>query len=331
MSIILTLAETEALVRAGKKLFIAGEADLLRRLPKGQWIGGTASHFVGQDGGVCGAGKLCVQEIWKQDYNISIRVYGVDDLPKIPNDAFGNGYSIIFLPFHSPVHLKYATDVPEYENIFLHPIVGFVASVDPFGPKDVIPMVINGMTGEMTSECAMVMHVELPPTEIAKVGIINVYEIDPNGPTIVFEKTGVTANEAIINGVRQPLAPFLKAEAPGEILIADYMGTNINVDIQHVPDDESEVSFYGPVFRGIHYRFIRHDVDYSQKIRNQAQQWNGKNVVYAFNCISNYLNFKLEGEKLGPFTGPCTFGEVAYQILNGTLAYMLIEPVTHHE
>ena len=40
---------------------------------------------------------------------------------------------------------------------------------------------------------------------------------------------------------------------------------------------------------------------------------------YSCNCILNYLYGDLEGKKTGGFTGPVTFGEIAYILLNQTL------------
>ncbi len=46
--------------------------------------------------------------------------------------------------------------------------------------------------------------------------------------------------------------------------------------------------------------------------------------VLSCNCILNYQYGELEGRKIPPFTGPVTFGEVAYQLLNQTLVYVEI-------
>ena len=46
-----------------------------------------------------------------------------------------------------------------------------------------------------------------------------------------------------------------------------------------------------------------------------------KDPVFSCNCILNYLYGELEGKKTPPYTGPVTFGEVAYQLLNQTLVY----------
>jgi hypothetical protein len=41
----------------------------------------------------------------------------------------------------------------------------------------------------------------------------------------------------------------------------------------------------------------------------------------------NYLYGKLEGRKTGDLTGPITFGEIAFQLLNQTLVYLEVTEV----
>jgi hypothetical protein len=48
------------------------------------------------------------------------------------------------------------------------------------------------------------------------------------------------------------------------------------------------------------------------------------NTAFSCNCILNYLYADLEGKKTGSITGPITFGEIAYQLLNQTLTYLEI-------
>ena len=47
--------------------------------------------------------------------------------------------------------------------------------------------------------------------------------------------------------------------------------------------------------------------------------------VFTCNCILNYVYSELEGKKTGTLTGPMTFGEIAYQLLNQTIVYLTIE------
>jgi hypothetical protein len=52
---------------------------------------------------------------------------------------------------------------------------------------------------------------------------------------------------------------------------------------------------------------------------------NNDAIAFSCNCILNYLYAELEGKQTGNFTGPITFGEVAYQLLNQTMVYLDIQ------
>jgi hypothetical protein len=41
----------------------------------------------------------------------------------------------------------------------------------------------------------------------------------------------------------------------------------------------------------------------------------------------NFLYGELEGKKTGTITGPMTFGEIAYQLLNQTMIFLEIEKI----
>ena len=46
---------------------------------------------------------------------------------------------------------------------------------------------------------------------------------------------------------------------------------------------------------------------------------------FSCNCILNYLYGELEGKKIDNISGPITFGEIGYQLLNQTLTFLYIE------
>ncbi len=47
-------------------------------------------------------------------------------------------------------------------------------------------------------------------------------------------------------------------------------------------------------------------------------------VAFSCNCILDDLYSELAGKRTGIFTGPVTFGEIAYQLVNQTLAYLVV-------
>jgi PAS domain S-box-containing protein len=107
-------------------------------------------------------------------------------------------------------------------------------------------------------------------------------------------------------------------------LVADCGGAAINVSFQSVDEQSGEVRFYAPVFAGVEYRHARPVGEYLRAFLDQTPSGLGDRLVFSCNCILNYVHSGLEGKKTTGFTGPITFGEVAYQLLNQTAVYLEI-------
>ncbi len=322
---LIELAAVQELINAGKRLHIAGEEQLLRQLPKGEWIGGTIPYFMDSEGGVCSRDRLYVTEMPEQVNKTRVVAYTAGELKQLPQNNFDNGFSLIILPAGSKVHLAFAQGAPEIDGIFLTPLAGWVAGVFLADLGKVMPKTFNGSTGEVFEDKAIVMHLGLPDEYSASVNIINLFH-QGDGPVLRFEETGFSATEAVIDGVRQPLAPWyhdhnLDTRLP---LVANYGGAMINVSHQEVPS-QGEVTFYAPVFAGVEYRLAASVGDYVEEL-GRAMPVGPTSVAFSCNCILNYLYGELEGRKL-PLGGPVTFGEVAYQLLNQTLVYLTIEKI----
>jgi hypothetical protein len=85
------------------------------------------------------------------------------------------------------------------------------------------------------------------------------------------------------------------------------------------------VSLYAPVFTGVKYRIAAPVPDYIGSFAKALPK--GVNPAFSCNCILNFLYSELEGKVTAGITGPVTFGEIAYQLLNQTLVYLTIEKV----
>lgn len=309
-------------IKAGKYLIISGEEALLAQLPPGNWIGGTIPYFMDQQGGTMDKTKVFINELPEQIDEIKIKTYSQDELPSIPKDAYDNGVSFTIIPATSACHVQYAQNAPNYPDMFLHPIIGWISGVhlDELGKK--IPKVFNGTDGSAHENAAVVLHGRLPDQLMAKIGIVNVFT--PGGlDDIVFEKEGFSVGDCLVNGKKKNFAAYLK-EIQADIrlpLVADYSGSLVNVSIQTV--HESTVDLYAPVFTGVRYQLAK-------KLHNYIDQFNAalpKDVspVFSCNCILNYLHSELEGKITKGMYGPITFGEIAYQLLNQTLVYLEID------
>jgi len=322
---LMSVEQAASLIQSGKALSIAGDKQLLAALPKGQWIGGTIPYFVDESGGVHTRDRLFVTEVPTFAEAVRIQTYAVDALPDIASDAPDNGYTLLILPAASEVHLRYAHDAPGYPGLFMKHIVGWIAGVDLAEIGADKALVFDGRTGTSHAAHAIAMHVSLPANRYAQIGIVNCFQ-QGAGDAISFPEDGFVVDACEVNGVPRRFADYL-AEIKADTrlpLVADYNGVAVNVSIQSVAEDHSKVDLYAPVFQNVVYKFAEPIGDYVNAFAAQvsdAQSANG----FSCNCILNYLYGGLEGRRVGGFTGPVTFGEIAYQLLNQTLVYLQIE------
>lgn len=321
-----SIEETIAAIESGKVLWLAGDEQLLEKLPKGRWIGATIPYFMSQDGGQTTKDKIFIHQLDPQvAQKISIKTYSTTTIKNVAKEAPENGFSIIILPALTDIHLQYAQNSPEYEDMFLKPIAGWVAGVHLDDMESSKPMVFNGGNGKSYTDMALVMHVSLRPNKLANIGIVNILE-QGDGDSFEFNNTGFTTENVLINGVEQNFAEYIKENQVDikQPLVADYSGAQINVSFQEVDEENQTVSFFAPVFEGVEYKLAKPVPDYIDAFM-KALPKEEQQLVFSCNCILNYLYSDLEGKKTPPMMGPMTFGEIAYQLLNQTLVYLSIE------
>jgi len=244
-------------------------------------------------------------------------------------DTAQNGFSFIIIPASSETHLQFALNAPKYEGFATHPLIGWIAGVHLDDLGKVTPKVFDGRSRQVVEDGAVVMHVELPPTQVAEIGILNIFE-PGDGDTITFIENGFSAHDVLINGVKTNFADYVEEKKLDTRLplVSDYYGAMVNVSFQSVDKPKRVVNFYAPVFEGLAYKHARPIEDYVQQFTSQIPTEQTDKIVFSCNCILNYLYSKLEGKKVGGITGPITFGEVAYQLLNQTMVYLTITDIT---
>ena len=324
---LLSVSETADHIRAGKALTIAADEELLKQLPSGQWVGGTIPYFMSEKGGLCSQDQLFVNIIPDDIGEIRIRSYAADELEQIPQDAPDNGLSVLIIPATSEAHITYAQKAPSYPNLFMKPIIGWIAGVHLEQLGQVTPKIMNGETGELSAEHALVMHLQLPAGKMALINTVNLFE-PGEGDEIIFEQDGFSATDCLINGEKTNFADYLTEHQVDTRypLVADYCGAMINVSFQGIDEAAKQVNLYAPVFSQVTYKIAKPLDDYVASFQ-QAIPAALEPPVFACNCILNYLYSELEGKKTGVITGPMTFGEIAYQLLNQTLVYVDIHDV----
>jgi hypothetical protein len=330
---LLTVDEVKELISQGQRLSLAGDEEILKQLPKGKWIAGTIPYFMADEGGLSTREKVFVTQL--PDYIIDAQIvsYTKATIPKVFSDAPADGFSLIIIPASSDIHLSFALNAPKYDAFATRPLIGWISGMHLDDLGKISAKVVNGETGEFFEDTAVVMHATLPEDKYADIGIINIFK-QGDGETIQFLEDGFVHAEALINGEKQNLAEYI-AEKKLDIrlpLVADYFGAMINVSFQKI-DEESDpktVHFYAPVFQGQQYRQAQEVEDYVSDFMGHVPA-DSENITFSCNCILNYLYSELEGKQTGRFIGPMTFGEVAYQLINQTLAYLSIHDVVYEE
>ena len=324
---ILSVEEVGKKIAGGGTLLLAGEEKLLRQLPKGNWIGGTIPYFITPAvGGTVSQDKIFVTDISEITASSTIQMYDPDSLAKVYTDGEGSGFSFIIVPAASAAHTSFALNGPNYKDFGLRPLIGWVSGVHLSDLGRVSPKVFDGASGAVYEQEAVVMHVCLPKGKIADVGIVNIFE-QGDGDVLTFTTDGFSCADVMVNGAKENFSEYIARNGLDTKLpiVADYYGALINISFQSAASGE-DVKFYAPVFTGIRYKHAKPVTNYPDLFKKQLQQENveSSDIVFSCNCILNYLYSELEGIKTEPFSGPVTFGEIAYQLLNQTLVYLKV-------
>lgn len=317
----ITFEETSKLIQNGKLLHIAGAEALLKKLPKGNWIGGSTEYFMTEDGGKVSDDLLFVTEFPYEDF--LIKLYDTQNIYQVASDSFDNGFSILIIPFDSDLHKEYAHNAAKYSDMFLRNIAGWIAGVNLNKPGQT-PITVNGHTAEVFTDKAVAIHLQVPQDKIVSVNVINIFEQDMTAPVITFIEEGFSIKKCLVDGKELVLADYIAENGIDTKLpfVGDYSGNGVNISIKTI--ENGIVNFYAPVFAGIEYRMAKAVSNYESLFNTRIAEHKDTSVVFSCNCILNFLYGELENKKIEAFTGPITFGEIAYQLVNQTLVYVSV-------
>ncbi|HYH02005.1 MAG TPA: hypothetical protein VEC37_02810 [Bacillota bacterium] len=323
--VLYSVPEVVKMISAGKNLILAGESNLLRQLPSGNWIGGSIPYFMLESGGGVNREQIYVTELPDYITGCTIKTYTVSDIANIYKDPETNGFSVVIIPASSNTHTDFALNAPGYDMFATRPLIGWISGVHLEDLSIAKPVVFCGLDPQPLNNTAVVMHVGLPETKYATVQIVNIFS-QGNGDEIVFPSKGFSANEAFINGKRCNFADYLRennidTRMP---LVANYCGAKINTSFLGIDSATKTVNFYAPVFQGPVYKLANPITDYVGCFNQQLPKEDADSIFFSCNCILNYLYSELEGKPTGGITGPITFGEIGYQLLNQTMVYLTI-------
>jgi signal transduction histidine kinase/CheY-like chemotaxis protein len=323
----LGIEELKAAMSQGGYFFVAADEELLKQIPKGTWIGGTIPYFMTQSGGIYSRNTIYAVKLPSYITTAEIKTYDESSLANVYSDAPDNGFSLIIIPGSSKTHLSFALNAPRFKEFAASPLMGWISgvSIDEIGKST--PKVIDGRTGRVMKDAAVVMHATLPKGKTAIIGIVNIFE-PSDGDVLTFDADGFFAVDVMVNGKKERFAEYLaRKELNTKLpLVTNYGGVMINVSFQGVDAETGEVRFYAPVFKDMEYRHAKPVGDYLHAFMEQKPCDIGDRIMFSCNCILNYIYANLEGKRTIGFTGPISFGEIAYQLLNQTAVY--IELVT---
>ncbi|MCL2182508.1 MAG: hypothetical protein FWB85_03445 [Chitinispirillia bacterium] len=318
---LMTFDEVSKRITAGELLHIAGTEALLRKLPKGNWAGGSTEYFMDGDGGKVSGDLLFVTGFPYTDF--AVKSYGTDNIKDVAVDAYDNGFSILIVPFDSAVHKMYAEKAPGFEDLFIKNIAGWIAGAN-LGKAGQTPIAVNGLTGEAHSGRAAALHIGVPADKAVTIGVINIFSQDEESPLIEFPEEGFSASKCLINGEEAVFADYIAENGIDTKLplVGDYSGNGVNISFKSTYD--GVVNFYAPVFSGIKYRIAKPISNYAEEFNSHLSDFRDTDAVFSCNCILNFLYGELDGKSIERFNGPITFGEIAYQLVNQTLVYVSV-------
>ncbi|MDR1172947.1 MAG: hypothetical protein LBL24_10870 [Bacteroidales bacterium] len=314
-----TPAEVSDLIRAGKSLLLAGDAKLLSRLPAGNWIGGSTPFFIlYPENRATSYDKIFVSQLPGFVSKTEIMEYDETNIRNIFNDGPQNGFTVLIMPFASPVAVEYATNATDYRNFAAYPVCGWLAGQ----PLEVImtekSYSASGAGTGISSEKAVAMHVSLPESKYAEIHIFNPYK-QGKGDSIQFDYSSMTLKDAIINGEKRNFAEYLREIGYNMQMpfVANYSGAMINVVCCGI--GESEVQMSAPVFKSVDYRIAMIDEEIVEPSLVSDR------IVFSVTCIGNFIQPDICTQYLKKMNGPVVYGEIAYQQVGQTTVYVTVD------
>jgi hypothetical protein len=313
------------LINSGAVLSVAGSEEVLDQLPRGNWIGGTSPYFTTEEGGVKSLDRVFVTRL--AEGKARFARYAAHSLADIVRDAPDNGFSFVIIPAGSTSLQRFSEEGRYWTDIFLKPVVGWIAGIDLSLLGKQKPKVYDGSDGSKHEDSVIVIHVALPPERIASIETINIFERDTRA-VIRFSTTASEAVDCTINGQPGRLAEYFAGHgnAEGKLpLIGDFGGASINVSVQATDPLSGRVTFYAPVFPDVEYYLAKPVGNYASRFAEEVARHNGRHIAFSCNCILNFLYGGLEGKHDASLPGPVTFGEIAYLLHNQTMVMLKID------
>ena len=313
--------EVSAMIRAGKNLLLAADDKLLSKLPPGNWIGGSTPFFIlHPENRTTSFEKIFVNQLPDFVTKTEIREYDETNIKNIFRDSPDNGFTVLIIPYATPVAIEYSINATNYKDFAAHPVCGWLSGQ----PLDIImtekSYSASGAGPRITSDKAFAMHITLPESKYAEIHIFNPYR-QGKGDSIRFDCDSILVTDAQINGEKRNFAEYLREIKYDMLmpLVADYSGAMINNVV--CATDGNQVPMSAPVFKFVEYKIAEVDDNIVEPTLISD------NIVFSVTCIGNFLQPQICEQYLRKMNGPVVFGEIAYQQLGQTTVYVTINDV----
>jgi hypothetical protein len=321
-----TVTEVNELILKNSRLVISADESLLNQLKKGNWIGGTIPYFMTEKGGTFTKELLYVQNLTEIGINFRFSKYDETNISTVTKTGFDNGFTILIVPMGSPVHSSFGVNSLQYEDIFKNPIVGYVAGLDLSLLGKASPKVYFGQDNLCLENAGVALHIELAENQVARTEIINPNTLNEESPVFEFPISSFTQGDCLIDGKPDNLADYMSRNNLSTLSIpyvSDCNGALINRDIMKIDVENHSVTFFAPLYSDEKYRMANKIEDYYSVFQKKLTIDNSI-TAYSCLCVSYYKLGSLEGKKIN-INGPLTFGEIAYQLLNQTAVYLILD------
>ena len=315
-----TPEEVSDMILAGDNLLLAGDAKLLSQLPAGNWIGGSTTFFIlYPENKTTSNEKIFVNQLPRFVTDVDIKEYDETSVKTIFNNGRQNSFTVLIMPWFTPIAVEYSLNSPYYEKFALHPVCGWLAGLSLENQTDK-SYVLSGWAPGVLSEKGIAMQVMLPKDKYVDINIFNAYK-QGNGDSIVFDYSSLTLTYAIINGKKRNLAQYLREVEHKSLfpLVANYSGAMINITILNV--GETEVTVSAPVFQGVDYRLaVANDEIAEPELISDK-------IILSVTCVGNYIQSDICRKYFNKMNGPAVFGEIAYQQLGMSTVYVTVDDI----
>jgi hypothetical protein len=321
-----TPAEIAGLILAGRILVLAGAEADLSRLPRGRWIGGTAASFITAAGGQEADGRIFYSDLTGIARNVRLHHFNLSEMRRIGRLHPLNGFTIAIIPGFSELLTGVCAEILNYDGLYNAPLFGWISAVDPSQLGRMRPKSFFAGAPAGSTEHAAVMSVSLPHDLFVQLQIANLFG-PGTGPEIRFAKPGYLAEgDCLIGGKPDNLARYIEAENIDRRLplVSDHEGALINISIISSDAQTGRATFLAPVNPALTYRFAADILDYRCEFSSAMNELHKGSAALSCVCVQNYEHAGLRQSTGLPFQGPVTFGQIAYGVVNQTLACLTI-------